>query len=36
MTQELGGKVEAADNKEYGKAGITVADADAVMFKRST
>ena len=33
MTQELGGKVEAADNKEYGKAGITVADADAVMLK---
>ena len=33
MTQELGGKVEAADNKEYGKAEITVADADTVMFK---
>ena len=28
-----GGKVEPADNKEYGKAVITVQDKDAVLFK---
>lgn len=33
MAHDLGGKVESADNKEYGKAGIEVVDKDAVMFK---
>ncbi|WP_172585969.1 glutamine-hydrolyzing GMP synthase, partial [Ligilactobacillus agilis] len=33
MAHNLGGKVESADNKEYGKADIEVVDKDAVMFK---
>ena len=33
MAHNLGGKVESADNKEYGKADIEVLDKDAVMFK---
>ena len=33
MAHDLGGKVESADNKEYGKADIEVVDKDAVMFK---
>ncbi|KRN10037.1 glutamine-hydrolyzing GMP synthase [Liquorilactobacillus mali] len=33
MANELDGKVESADNKEYGKADIHVASADEPMFK---
>lgn len=33
MAHNLGGKVESADNKEYGKADIEVVDKDAVMFE---
>lgn len=33
MANELNGKVESADNKEYGKADIHVASADEPMFK---
>ncbi|KRN20186.1 guaA protein [Pediococcus claussenii] len=33
MAYNLGGKVEPADNREYGRADIDVTDPDAVMFK---
>ena len=33
MSYNLGGKVESADNREYGRADITVTDKDAVLFK---
>ena len=32
MSNELGGKVESAENKEYGKADIHVNDENAVLF----
>ena len=33
MSYDLGGKVEPADNKEYGRANITVEDPDSALFK---
>ena len=33
MSYDLGGKVEKADNSEYGRAGIEVLDDEAVLFK---
>ncbi|WP_461213944.1 glutamine-hydrolyzing GMP synthase [Lacticaseibacillus sp. GG6-2] len=33
MAQRLGGKVEPADNREYGKVNITVTDDNAVIFE---
>ena len=33
MSYDLGGKVEPADNKEYGRANTTVEDPDSALFK---
>ncbi|AEG41558.1 glutamine-hydrolyzing GMP synthase [Lactobacillus kefiranofaciens] len=33
MSYDLGGKVEQAENKEYGRANITVEDSDSILFK---
>ena len=33
MSHDLGGKVEPADNKEYGRANTTVEDPDSALFK---
>lgn len=33
MSYDLGGKVERAENKEYGRANITVEDPDSALFK---
>lgn len=32
MSHDLGGKVEQAENKEYGRANITVEDPDSILF----